>query len=94
LRLNSTKAELLIGCHLRNRQLDDFKFVRRAPIGHYYADFLRRDGRLIVEIDGDQYADSEADRRRDALKGVMHILLTELRKEPLTELSSRKREGV
>lgn len=65
LRINSTKAELLIWRHLRNRQLDGFKFVRQEPIGRYYVDFLCRERRLIVEIDGGQHADSEADRRRE-----------------------------
>ena len=66
LRLNSTRAEWEVWRHLRNRQLGGFKFVRQEPIGRYYVDFLCRDRRLIVEIDGGQHSDTEADRKRDA----------------------------
>lgn len=69
--VNSTKAELLVWRHLRNRQLGGFKFVRQEPIGHYYADFLCRERRVIVEVDGGQHADSESDRKRDADLGAL-----------------------
>ena len=41
----------LWGC-LRDRRLNDFKFVRQAQLGPYYADFLCRERKLVVEIDG------------------------------------------
>jgi very-short-patch-repair endonuclease len=66
LRVNSTKVELLVWRHLRNRQLGGFKFVRQEPVAHYYVDFVCRERRLIVELDGGQHADSATDRRRDA----------------------------
>ena len=66
LRLNSTKAELLVWRHLRNRQLGGFKFVRQEPVGAYYVDFLCREGRLVVELDGGQHADNAHDQKRDA----------------------------
>jgi very-short-patch-repair endonuclease len=53
--------------YLRNRQLDGFKFIRQQPIGPYYVDFVRRERRVVVEIDGGQHADSASDRTRDAL---------------------------
>ena len=42
-----------------------FKFVRQEPIARYYADFVCRERRLIVELDGGQHADNPEDRRRD-----------------------------
>jgi very-short-patch-repair endonuclease len=51
---------------LRNRNLDGLKFVRQAPIGPYFADFLCAEAGLIVELDGGQHADSSADLRRTA----------------------------
>jgi very-short-patch-repair endonuclease len=52
LRRNATSAESKLWSHLRNRQLDSFKFVRQEPIGPFIADFLCRQRKLIIEIDG------------------------------------------
>ncbi len=52
--------------YLRDRQLEGFKFVRQQPIGPYYVDFVCREQRVVVEIDGGQHADSESDHVRDA----------------------------
>jgi hypothetical protein len=42
------------------------KFTRQLPIGPYIADFACRQGKLIIELDGAQHAESEHDKRRDA----------------------------
>jgi very-short-patch-repair endonuclease len=52
LRFNATSAEDVLWYHLRNRNLNGFKFVRQAPIENFFADFLCRETRLIVEVDG------------------------------------------
>lgn len=52
LRSNATSAEDVLWFHLRNRNLNGFKFVRQAPVENYFADFLCREARLIVEVDG------------------------------------------
>ena len=41
--------------------------MRQAPIGPYYADFVCRACRLVVELDGSQHADSAYDDKRDAI---------------------------
>ena len=51
---------------LRGRQRKGFKFRRQVPIGPYFADFACMEGRLVVEVDGDQHR-AERDARRDAL---------------------------
>jgi very-short-patch-repair endonuclease len=51
---------------LRNRQLGGFKFVTQIVLGHYYVDFLCREARLVVEVDGSQHSGNAADRQRDA----------------------------
>jgi very-short-patch-repair endonuclease len=51
---------------LRDRRLSGLKFLRQYPIGPYVADFVCRDRRLIVEVDGGQHSDSSRDRIRDA----------------------------
>jgi very-short-patch-repair endonuclease len=65
LRRNSTRAELLLWNKLRARQLGGFKFIRQEPIGRYVVDFVCRDRRVIVEVDGGQHADSVSDFVRD-----------------------------
>jgi very-short-patch-repair endonuclease len=57
LRKEQTEAERRLWWHLRNRQLEGWKFRRQFPIGHYIVDFACIDARLIVELDGGQ--DSE-----------------------------------
>jgi very-short-patch-repair endonuclease len=52
LRKTSTFAEKRLWGSLRNRGLEGFKFVRQAPIGPYVADFLCREKKLVVELDG------------------------------------------
>ena len=52
--------------HLRNSQLDGFKFRRQIAIPPFVADFLCPQKALIVEIDGWTH-DEAADRRRDSL---------------------------
>jgi very-short-patch-repair endonuclease len=51
-RREPTAAEKILWHHLRNRQLNGFKFSRQEPIGPYIADFVCRAKRLIIEIDG------------------------------------------
>jgi very-short-patch-repair endonuclease len=67
LRRDSTDAERVLWAALRARQLDGLKFVRQEPIGPYFADFVCRDARLVIELDGGQHADSAYDERRDAV---------------------------
>ena len=69
LRRSESIAEKRLWQQLRNRGLDGFKFVRQAPVGPFIADFLCREHRLIVEVDGATHsADDEIayDRRRSS----------------------------
>ena len=65
LRLNSTDAELRLWNRLRSRAIEGCKFVWQEPIGHYVVDFVCRERRLIVEVDGGQHAENERDQIRD-----------------------------
>lgn len=60
------QAEALLWTEVKARRLNGFKFVRQFPVGPYFADFLCREARLVVELDGSQHADSLRDERRDA----------------------------
>ncbi|MBL8895066.1 MAG: DUF559 domain-containing protein [Rhizobiales bacterium] len=74
LRRDSTLAEKRLWEQLRNRKLDGFKFVRQAPVGPYIADFLCREGGLIVEVDGATHSTAvelASDRRRTEALGTI-----------------------
>ena len=64
LRNNATDAERRLWLHLRARQLEGFKFSRQMPVGPFICDFMCRERRLIVELDGGQHADNASDARR------------------------------
>ncbi|MCA0013910.1 endonuclease domain-containing protein [Mesorhizobium sp. B292B1B] len=66
LRRDMTEAEDRLWQELRDRRLDRIKFRRQVPFGKYIADFVCLEAGLIVEIDGSQHADSDADRIRKA----------------------------
>jgi very-short-patch-repair endonuclease len=65
LRRALTPAEFALWTRIRARQLGGFKFVRQEPIGVYYIDFLCRERRLIIELDGGQHAECREDEQRD-----------------------------
>jgi very-short-patch-repair endonuclease len=66
MRQSSTDAEHLVWNMLRNRQIDDKKFVRQYPVGPYVADFACREAMLVIELDGGQHAESTSDEKRTA----------------------------
>jgi len=69
LRRADIAAEARLWSNLRGRRLQSFKFVRQEPIGPYIVDFLCREARLIVEVDGATHSEDHEvayDRRREA----------------------------
>ena len=66
LRRALTPAEFALWTRLRGRQLRGFKFVRQEPIDRYYVDFVCRERRIIIELDGGQHSERPEDRRRDS----------------------------
>jgi very-short-patch-repair endonuclease len=65
LRQADNDAEAVIWSALKAKRLGGHKFVRQFPIGPYFADFLCRKHRLVVEIDGSQHVDKANDQVRD-----------------------------
>lgn len=65
LRSNMTEAEKRLWRHLRARQVSGFKFRRQHPFLDFVLDFVCLERNLIVEVDGAQHQDCEADRVRD-----------------------------
>lgn len=65
LRREPTIAERKLWFALRDRRLGGFKFVRQEAIGPYVVDFVCREKKLIIEVDGGQHAERMRDRMRD-----------------------------
>jgi len=59
LRRAQTLAEEKLWAIVRGRRLEGFKFRRQVPIDRYFADFVCRDAKLIVELDGASHEDRE-----------------------------------
>ena len=67
LRRNRTDAEGLLWYYLRNNQLDGHRFRRQHPIGPYIVDFACLTRKVLIELDGSQHAERQADdKKRDA----------------------------
>ena len=67
LRNSATITEKRLWLHLNKRQRQGFRFSRQIPVGPYFCDFLCREARLVVEVDGDSHDYPVGhDTRRDA----------------------------
>jgi very-short-patch-repair endonuclease len=65
LRRQATDAETKLWFALRDRRLGGFKFIRQEAIGPYIVDFVCREKKLVIEVDGGQHAENVRDRARD-----------------------------
>ncbi len=66
LRANATSAEERLRKEVRGRRFGGLKFVRQAPVGPYFVDFLCREHRIAIEIDGATHCtDGEVKRDRE-----------------------------
>ena len=61
----STDAEAYLWRHLKNRQMEGFKFRRQQPIGRYVVDFANLEKKMVIEVDGGQHAMNPGDKVRD-----------------------------
>jgi len=62
LRKQMTEAEKRLWRLLRAQQLQGHKFRRQAAVGPYVVDFVCFSHKLIVELDGPQHSESDAQR--------------------------------
>jgi len=65
LRKQSTDTEQYLWRHLRDRQVEGFKFRRQQPLGRYVVDFVNLEKKLVIELDGGQHAEDLTDKIRD-----------------------------
>jgi very-short-patch-repair endonuclease len=77
LRRNQTDAERVLWFRLRDRRLAGLKFNRQVPIDRFVVDFVCKDVKLIIELDGGQHGDDgERDANRtEVLEGMRYIVL-------------------
>lgn len=67
MRTNPTDAERKLWYILRDKRLNELRWRRQQVIDdQYIVDFICFEHRLIVEADGSQHAENEADASRDA----------------------------
>ncbi|MEQ8744224.1 DUF559 domain-containing protein [Parasphingorhabdus sp.] len=72
LRNAATPAERKLWKYLSKRQISGRKFSRQMPVGPYYADFLCRELRLIIEIDGYSHEMQQSDDDKRTKDLVRH----------------------
>jgi very-short-patch-repair endonuclease len=65
LRKHSTDTERHLWRHLRDRQIEGFKFRRQQPVGRYVVDFVNLEKKVNIELDGGQHAVGPDDKVRD-----------------------------
>ncbi|CAM5444599.1 putative protein [Afipia felis] len=66
LRRDTTNAERKLWPYLKQLSLNDSHFRRQATIGPYFADFACHALRIVIEVDGGQHCDTDADTARTA----------------------------
>ncbi|CAH0496976.1 endonuclease domain-containing protein [Novosphingobium sp. CECT 9465] len=65
LRQNATEAERKLWPYISARKLNGVRFNRQFPVGQFICDFVSREMRLVIELDGGQHATAtEYDTRR------------------------------
>jgi very-short-patch-repair endonuclease len=60
LRKEMPKAEVLLWCQIRGRQLLGLKFRRQYSVGPYCIDFYCTEAKLAIKIDGESHFEASA----------------------------------
>ena len=71
----------MLWTRLRGRQLGGFKFVRQEPIDRYYVDFVCRERRLIIELDGGLHSERPEAGQRDSELSALGYRVIRIRKQ-------------
>ena len=77
LRRNPTDTERKLWHHIRDKQIENFRFRRQRPIGKYIVDFICLEANLVIELDGGQHADHQqydAERTKYLTAQGLHVL--------------------
>jgi very-short-patch-repair endonuclease len=64
LRNESTRSEVKLWCELlRNKQMKGYTFLRQRPVDDFIADFMQKELKLVLELDGYTHFDEEGYQR-------------------------------
>ena len=65
LRKYPTDTEQHLWSHLRDKQIEGYRFRRQHPLGRYIVDFVNLEKKLVIELDGGQHVLDPRDHVRD-----------------------------
>ncbi len=93
LRNASTRSEIRLWSEaLRNKQMKGYTFLRQRAVGNYIADFMQKELKLIIELDGLTHFDGEGvnrDEERDRkLSSLGYTVLRFKDEEVMTQLEA------
>jgi len=93
LRKDSTKAEVRLWCEVLSKGRTGFTFLRQRPVDNYIADFMCKELKLIIEVDGYTHKfKTEEDQERDkALAGLGFTTLRFSDEEVMKDLPNVER---
>ncbi len=77
LRKNPTDTERKLWHHIRDKQIENFRFRRQRPIGKYIVDFICLEANLVIELDGGQHANQQQyddERTKYLISQGLHVL--------------------
>jgi len=97
LRSEMTKSEACLWKYvLKSRQMKGYTFNRQRPIGNYIADFVCKELKIIIELDGISHLFEETqdkDREKeDYLKSLGYVVLRFSDEEVLKDIRNVIRE--
>jgi very-short-patch-repair endonuclease len=89
MRKTMTGAERVLWNRLKSRALGGYRFNRQVEIGPYIVDFLCREKKIILEVDGPSHSGSATDQGRSAyLQEKGYIVFRAWNNEIYTNLDS------
>ncbi len=90
LRVQATEAEQRMWFQLRDRRFMALKFRRQVPFERYIADFVCKELKLIIELDGGQHVEhgSYDQRRSRWLEGQGYTVLRFWNNQVLQEMEA------
>ena len=93
LRKASTKAEVRLWCELLSKGKTGFTFLRQRPIDVYIADFMCKELKLIIEVDGysHQFKTEEDKKRDEVLAGLGFTVIRIADEDVMNDISNVQR---
>ena len=76
-RRESTKAEIRLWCEVLKSKKTSYTFSRQRPVDRYIADFMWKELKLIIEVDGITHnwkIDKDIERDKVLIEKGFHIL--------------------